>query len=125
MRFIPLRGWVLCAAAFFVMGCVSQRPIVGRDIPAGRARDIVAQQTTQQEVVEWFGLPDSLLQFPDGSQEYRYSYTGWLDRKVNMLLYSRTTTEKEYKNLSIRLQDGIVTRVTFTNTAKPKDNFSR
>lgn len=120
-----VRRTAAVVAIFLVLGCTSHRPIVGRDIAVDRVRDIIPQQTTERMIMEWFGAPDSLLHFPDGSQEYRYSYTGWLDREVNLLVYSRTTTEKEHKNLSIRARDGIITRVTFTNTARPKENLSR
>jgi len=116
---------LIAMTALLAAACVARRPIVGRDIAPDRVREVRPGTTAQSEVMEWFGPPDSLLHYPDGTQEYRYSYTGWQDRKLGLLVYSRTTTEKEYKSLSIRLKGGLVTRVAYTNSANPKENFSR
>jgi type IV pilus biogenesis protein CpaD/CtpE len=115
----------VAAALLLALGCVARRPIAGRNVPAERVREIVPQTTTEREIVERFGAPDSVLTYPDGSKEFRYSYTGWRDRTVNLLVYSRTTTEKEHKSLSVRLQNGIVTRVAYMNTANPGESISK
>ncbi len=123
-----LRGLMpvaVLAAALLLGGCTAHRPIVGRDISTDHVRTIVPQMTTDREVVQWFGTPDSLLHYPDGSQEYRYSYTGWVDHRVPFLVYTRTTTEKEHKSLTVRVQEGVVTGMTYTNTAQPGDNVTR
>ena len=108
-----------------VAGCVARRPIVGRDISAEQVREIYPGSTRQYEVVGWFGSPDRVLHHPDGTQDYQYSYTGWQDRKLELFLYSRTTTEKEHKRLSIRMRDGVVIQVRYTNSANAQQNFSR
>lgn len=120
-----LRFGLLAATALLAAACVTHRPIVGRDIPAERVQEIYPGVTAQHEIVEWFGVPDSVLYYPDGSQDYRYSYTGWQDRRLELLVYSRTTTEKEHKSLSIRLRDGLVVHVSFTNSADARENLSR
>jgi len=112
-------------AALLAVGCMTRRPIVGRDIFAERVREILPGSTTHYEIVEWFGPPDGVLHYPDGSQEYRYSYTGWQDRRLELLVYSHTTTEKEHKSLSIHVQNGVVARVRYSNSANPRENLSR
>ncbi len=104
---------------------VSRRPIVGRDIAVERVRVIVPNETTVREVVDWFGTPDAVLHYPDGSEEYRYSYTGWVDRRVGVPGAARTTTDKEHESLSMRIENGRVTRLHYVNTANPEDNLSR
>jgi hypothetical protein len=111
--------------ALLAVACVTRRPIVGRDIFADRVREIQPGSTTNYEIVEWFGPPDGVLHYPDGSQEYRYSYTGWQDRRLELLVYSHTTTEKEYKSLSIQVQNGVVTKVRYSNSANPRENLTR
>jgi outer membrane protein assembly factor BamE (lipoprotein component of BamABCDE complex) len=106
-------------------GCVTRRPIVGRDISAEHVREIYPGSTRQHEVVAWFGAPDRVVHQPDGTQDYQYSYTGWQDRRLELLVYSRTTTEKEHKSLSIRMQDGVVIQVRYTNSANAQQNLSR
>lgn len=115
----------MIVTALLLAACVTRRPIVGRDIAADRVRDIHPGLTTRQEIVEWFGAPDSVLHYPDGGQDYRYSYTGWEDRSVELLVYSHRSTEKEHKSLSIRLRDGVVAHVRFTNSANARENLSR
>ena len=112
-------------AAIVLVGCVSHRPIRGRDLSTESVREIVVHRTTDEEVLDIFGQPESILEYPDGTQEFRYSYTGWVDRRVNVLIRDRTHTEKEFKRLSIRFRDGVVAQVTYTNTADPSENISR
>lgn len=111
--------------ALLAVACVTRRPIVGRDIFADRVREIQPGSTTNYEIVESFGPPDGVLHYPDGSQEYRYSYTGWQDRRLELLLYSHTTTEKEHKSLSIHVQNGVVAKVRYSNSANPRENLTR
>jgi len=116
---------LLMMTALLAVACVTKRPIVGRDIFAERVREIQPGSTTHQEIVEWFGPPDGVLHYPDGSQEYRYSYTGWQDRRLELLVYSHTATEKEHKSLSIHVQSGLVTRVRYSNSANPRENLTQ
>lgn len=108
-----------------MQGCVTRRPIVGRDIPLERVEAIEPGATTDKDLVEAFGPPDAVLHYPDESQEYRYSYTGWKDRKTSFLLFSRTRTEKEHKNLFVRLHAGVVTGVSYQDALNPQKSFSR
>jgi hypothetical protein len=113
-------------AAATVLGCgITRRPIAGRDLPAAEIARLVPEETTRDEVLQAFGEPESLLEYPDGSQELRYSYTGLVDHHVNVVVYSRTRTEKEFKQLFVRVREGIVTEVTYTNTADPGENVFR
>ncbi len=116
---------LLMMTALLAVACVTKRPIVGRDIFAERVREIQPGSTTHQEIVEWFGPPDGVLHYPDGSQEYRYSYTGWQDRRLELLVYSHTTTEKEHKSLSIHVQNGVVARMRYSNSANPRENLTQ
>jgi hypothetical protein len=104
---------------------VNRRPIAGRDIAVERVRAIVPNETTAREVTDWFGPPDAVLHYPNGSEEYRYSYTGWIDRKVGVPGTARTHTDKEHESLTVRVENGRVTGLRYVNTANPEDNLSR
>ena len=116
---------VLRLAGLLAAGCVARRAIVGRDIERDRVKAIRPRVTTTSDIIEWFGTPDSVLHYPDGSRQFRYSYTGWRDRTVHLVLYTRSRTEKEFKNLLIRTQDGVVTQFTYSDSNRPRDNIAR
>jgi hypothetical protein len=123
----PVRLLAIVAVVVVVLapGCAARRPINGRDIGKDQVRAIVPYETTEQEILDWFGRPTSLLRYPDGSKEYAYKYTGWIDRRVNLLVHSRTTTTKEHKKLSVRLDEGRVTGFVYTNSAAPGENVMK
>jgi predicted small secreted protein len=116
---------VLVMVAVCTTACVTRRPIAGRDIAATRVRDIVPHETTRDDVIEWFGAPDSVIQYPDGSEEYRYSYIGFRDRRTALSLYAKTTTQKEHKSLAVRLHGGVVIGASYANTARPRENVTK
>ncbi len=121
------RRLLVVTVAVVIAGACSttRRPIVGRDIAVERAHTIVPHQTAAADVRTWFGAPDVVLRFTDGTQEYRYTYTGWIDRKIVVMPGAHADTEKEHEALWIRIDGEMVIAVTYTNTADPEKNFSK
>ena len=115
---------LVTAAAMIACG-VNRRPIVGRDIEVESVRAIVPNETTVQQVIDRFGTPDAVLHYADGSEEYRYSYTGWIDRKVGVPGASHVDTEKEHEALILRIESGRVISFNYLSTANPEDNLAK
>ncbi|MGH7859731.1 MAG: hypothetical protein ACREQY_20580, partial [Candidatus Binatia bacterium] len=107
-----------------VSGCTTmrRRPISGQDIDPDQVRQIVPQETTKAQIEEWFGPAEKVVRNADGTEEYRYSYLGYVDRKVEALVYMRKETNKENKYLQLALRDGLVQRVNYTNSLDPDEN---
>jgi outer membrane protein assembly factor BamE (lipoprotein component of BamABCDE complex) len=104
---------------------IEREPIAGRDIAVDRVQQIVPRETTREQVVEWFGAPDLAERKPDGSEELRYTYRGYVKETNDLVAWAKKTTTEERKNLTVVVRDGVVERVSYANSAAPEENLSR
>ena len=118
---------ILVIGLSLTMGCstISRRPISGNEIDGERVSQIEPHKTTRADVDEWLGPPERLLQNKDGSEEARYRYAGFVDQKLEAVVYAKNVTEKEAKLLRLTVKDGVVTKVNFTNSLDPEQNVNR
>jgi hypothetical protein len=118
---------ILMAASVLVTACntVRRRPISGTDIDYDKVTQIEPNQTTKSEIEEWFGPAERSIRNDDGSEEVRYRYVGFIDRKTEALVYMRNQTEKENQLLRLTLKDGVVTRVEYTDSLQPDRNVRK
>ena len=114
-------------AAVTMVGCntVRRRPISGTDIDYDRVTQIEPTKTTKAELEEWFGPIDRTIKNDDGSEEARYRYVGFIDRKTEALVYMRNQTEKENKLLRLTLRAGVVDAVEYTDSLQPERNLKK
>lgn len=119
-------GAVMASLAGLSVGCttVERRPIAGPPIEHDVVDRIVPNETTKAQVEEWLG-PPSKVQEGKGVVEYRYSYTGFVDRSTEAVAYARKTSDKETKLLRLSLKDGVVTSVCLTNTLDSSENLEK
>ena len=124
MHVIPA---ILVIGLSITTGCstISRRPISGNEIDGERVSQIEPHKTTKADVDDWLGQPERLLQNQDGSEEARYRYAGFVDRKFEAGVYAKNVTEKEAKLLRLTLRDGVVTKVDFTNSLDSEQNIRR
>jgi hypothetical protein len=118
---------ILVIGLSLTTGCstISRRPISGTEIDGERVSQIEPHKTTRADVDDWLGPPERLLQNQDGSEEARYRYAGFVDQKLEAIVYAKNVTEKEAKLLRLTLRDGVVTKVDFTNSLDPEQNVKR
>ena len=118
---------ILAIGLALTTGCstISRRLISGSEIDGARVGEIELHTTTRADVDDWLGQPERLLQNHDGSEEARYRYAGFVDRKLEAVVYAKNVTEKELKLLRLTLRDGVVTNVDFTNSLDPEQNLNK
>lgn len=102
---------------------VRRRPISGREIDRSEVEKIVPNETKKEAVREAFGEPAKIERGP-GVTEWRYGYSGYVDRKTEAVVYARETSEKESKSLRVTIKDDVVIGVCLTNTLDPGENFA-
>ena len=118
---------ILMAASVLVTACntVRRRPISGTEIDYDKVTQVEPKQTTKSEIEEWFGPAERSIRNDDGSEEVRYRYVGFIDRKLEALVYMRNQTEKENQLLRLTLKDGVVTHVEYTDSLQPDRNVRK
>ena len=118
---------ILVAASVLVAACNTGRlrPISGTEIDYEKVTQVEPKQTTKSEIEEWFGPAERSIRNDDGSEEVRYRYVGFIDRKLEALVYMRNQTEKENQLLRLTLKDGVVTRVEYTDSLQPDRNLKK
>jgi hypothetical protein len=118
---------IVVAAAFVVTACntVRRRPISGTEIDYEKVTEVEPNKTTKSEIEEWFGPAERTIRNDDGSEEARYRYVGFIDRKTEALVYMRNTTEKENQLLRLTLRDGVVTDMEYTDSLQPDRNLKK
>ncbi|MGH7900042.1 MAG: hypothetical protein ACREQQ_18955 [Candidatus Binatia bacterium] len=100
--------------------------VSGEDIEPKEAQEsIVPGRTTKREIVERFKKPDRVDKQPDGSEEYLYTYRGVVEKTTELIVYARTDTNDERKNLRVVFDDDVVKEVKYTNSFAPQENFSK
>ncbi|MGH7803384.1 MAG: hypothetical protein ACREQJ_03480, partial [Candidatus Binatia bacterium] len=104
---------------------VRRRPISGTEIDYEKVTQIEPDQTTKTEVEEWFGPAERTIRNDDGSEEARYRYVGFIDRKTEALVYMRNQTEKENQLLRLTLRGGVVTGLEYTDSLQPDRNLKK
>lgn len=105
---------------------VERRPISGPKIEPDVVERIVPNETTTAQVEEWLGPPSSKIGKAPGPVEWRYAYSGFVDRSTEAVVYARETSDKESKILRLGLnKDGVVTSVCLTNTLDSGENVER
>jgi hypothetical protein len=114
-------------AMFVIAACstVRRRPVSGTDIDYEHVQQIEPDKTTRSEIEEWFGPPERTIKNDDGSEELRYRYVGFVDRKLEALVYMRNQTEKETELLRLTMEKGVVTGLEFTNSLEPEQNLKK
>ena len=116
---------LIAATVAIACSTVRRRPISGTDLDYDRITQIEPKQTTKSEIEEWFGPAERTIRNDDGTEEARYRYVGFVDRKTEALVYMRNQTEKENKLLRLTLRNGVVEAVEYTDSLQPDRNLKK
>ena len=103
---------------------VERRPVSGKPIETDVVDRIVLNETTKVQLEEWLGQPSTVVKGGD-TVEWRYLYTGFVDRSTEALVYARGTSDRETKTLRLRLRDDVVVSVCLTNTFDSSENVEK
>lgn len=104
---------------------VIHRPLHGQDIDPQAVNEIVPGTTTKREIVERFGKPDRTSKNSDGSEEYSFAYSGFIERKSELILWAKSETRDEKKTLRVAFAGDVVSGFAYTNSALPSENLAR
>ena len=69
----------------------SHRGVRGRNLDAESVSAIVPGTTKKQEIVQRFGEPDAKTTNPDGTEQYSYEYTGYVETTNEKVVYAKKT----------------------------------
>jgi len=120
------QAWVIMVAAVLALGCFTQRrPISGHDIDPRQVDEIVPNVTTKDQLIARFGKPDEVNEKPGGREELVYRYQGKVQKTTELIVFSKTTTDTERKNLRVLVRNGVVVETSYTNSANPAENRSK
>ena len=117
-------GVVLVSLAVGACTTVERRPVSGTPIEPDVVERIVPNETTKAQLEEWLGPPASVVRGGD-TVEWRYSYTGFVDRSTEAVVYARGTSDRETKVLRLMLRNDVVTAVCLTNTFDSSENVEK
>jgi outer membrane protein OmpA-like peptidoglycan-associated protein len=102
----------------------SHRGVRGRNLDAESVSAIVPGTTKKQEIVQRFGEPDAKTTNPDGTEQYSYEYTGYVETTNEKVVYAKKTFKDEKKRLRVVFTGDVVTSFAYTNAYAPDENRS-
>ena len=117
---------VLLLASLAGAACttVERRPVSGTPIESDVVERIVPNETTKAQIEEWLGPPAGVVKGGD-TVEWRYFYTGFVDRSTEALVYARGTSDRETKTLRMTLRKDVVISICLTNTFDSSENVEK
>jgi hypothetical protein len=113
----------LSAAAFVllaVVGCAfsfgNSTYNDGFDFPSENVKKIMIGKTTSNELIQMFGGPLSKYDVSENEEQWTYSYSTGNKYEVRGFLTDKAQSTSRRKTLSIRLKNGTVANISYTES---------